>query len=270
MKRSLSGIFLSLFIYTAILANDASSDSNNNASSVEQSAPAEQNAPAAKQQNNAPSVAPKAPVNDPDESLGEDNTPVSDQNSSDMIQDAVLEGIQIASEDGKIAGEKIVTCYFIFKDKPSSYFYEVKKKSKKMIFEFNDTKKGTSPIASIKEAPIDGFTIEEKKVDVNKEVKGLKQEWHDLVSVSFDMRKLPPIDVKDEYNVISYTYKWTTDPLREDQYAIKDEGKKNLVIWGSIGGIGLIGGGILVYKATSGSSKQTDGPLDISNLPYHP
>jgi hypothetical protein len=192
------------------------------------------------------------------------------QDAPGVVQNAVLEGIQFSSEEGKEPGEKVVTCYFIFKDKPSSYFYEVRKKQKKLLFEFNDTQKGTSPVASLKEEPIEGFDIEQKKVDVNKEVKGLNQEWHDLITITFDLRKLPQIDVKDEYNVISFSYKWTTDPLKEKTYEIVEEGKNNLVVWGSVGGLGLIGGGILIYYLRPHNPPPPDGPIDVSDLPSHP
>jgi len=197
--------------------------------------------------------------------------PAHAQDATAVVQNAVLEGIQFSSEEGKEPGEKVVTCYFIFKDKPSSYFYEVKKKQKKLFFEFNDTQKGTAPVASLKEEPIEGFAIEQKKIDVNKEVKGLNQEWHDLISITFDLNKLPQIDVKDEYNVISFSYKWTTDPLKEKNYEIKEEGKNNLVVWGSVGGLGAIGGGILIYYLTrSPPHAAPDGPLIITDLPSHP
>jgi hypothetical protein len=199
-------------------------------------------------------------------------TPAYAQDETPVIQNAVLEGIQFSSEAGKAAGEKMVTCYFIFKDKPSSYFYEVKKKAKKIVFEFNDTQKGTSPVPSLQEAPIQGFQIEQKRVDVNKEVKGLTQEWHDLISVTFDMQKLPQIDVKDEYTVISFTYKWTIDPQKEANYEIKDESKNNIVMWGSIGGLGLVGGGIAAYYflAPKKSGSTPDGPISTDDLPSHP
>ena len=194
------------------------------------------------------------------------------QEEPPVVQNAVLEGIQFSSEEGKEPGEKVVTCYFIFKDKPTSYFYEIKKKLKKLIFEFNDTQKGTSPVPSLSEPPIEGFAIEQKKIDVNKEVKGLTQEWHDLISVAFDLRKLPQIDVKDEYNIISFSYKWTTDPLKEKNYEIKGEGKNKIVVWGSVGGLGLLSGGILAYyKWGRGQPhNQVEGPIDVSDLPSHP
>jgi|GEM_PF-1639456 hypothetical protein len=194
--------------------------------------------------------------------------PLYAQEAPAIVQNAVLEGIQFSSEPGKDPGEKVVTCYFIFRDKPSSYFYEVRKKTKKLIFEFNDTQKGTSPIASQKEPPIEGFEIEQKKIDVNKEVKGLNQEWHDLITVTFDLALLPLVHVSDEYNVISFSYKWTTDPLKTKNYVVQDEGKKSVIIWGSAGGV-LVLGGALVYILTRPPLPPKEGPLDITDLPNH-
>jgi len=192
-----------------------------------------------------------------------------EQDATNLLQNAVLEGVQISAEAGSEQGEKIVTCYFIFKDKPTSYFYEIKKKTKKLIFEFNDTQKGTSPIASAAEPPLVGFEIEQKKVDVNKEVKGLNQEWHDLISISFDLTKIPRIDVKDEYNVISFSYKWTTDPGKEKDYEIREDSRSKIVVLGSVGAGGLIAGGILWYFLTQKSSAGPEGPIPINDLPNH-
>ncbi len=193
-----------------------------------------------------------------------------EQDATGIVQNAVLEGIQLSSEASNDRGEKTVTCYFIFKDKPSSYFYEIKKKIKKLVFEFNDTEKGTSPIVSTGEPPLEGFSVEQKKIDVNKEVKGLNQEWHDLISVTFDLTKIPRIEVKDEYNVISFSYKWTIDPDKEKDYEIGEDSRNKTVVFGTIGAGGLIGGGILWYFLThKGPSSQPEGPLSTKDLPNH-
>jgi hypothetical protein len=192
-----------------------------------------------------------------------------EQDATGIVQNAVLEGIQISSEPSNDRGEKIVTCYFIFKDKPSSYFYEIKKKLKRLVFEFNDTQKGTSPIVSSGEPPLEGFAIEQKKIDVNKEVKGLNQEWHDLISVTFDLTKIPRIDVKDEYNVISFSYRWTIDPDKEKDYEIGEDNRNRVVVLGTVGATGLIGGGIIWYFLTRKSSGGAEGPIPINDLPYH-
>jgi hypothetical protein len=190
-----------------------------------------------------------------------------EQDATTVIQNAILEGIQISAEPSNDRGEKTVTCYFIFKDKPSSYFYGVNKR--KLVFEFNDTQKGSSPIVPSAEPPLEGFVIEQKKVDVNKEVKGLNQEWHDLIEVSFDLTKIPRIEVKDEYNVISFSYKWTTDPGKEKDYELKEESHSKAVVLGTVGAGGLIAGGVVWYFLTHKPSSGPEGPLTIDDLPAH-
>jgi hypothetical protein len=192
-----------------------------------------------------------------------------EQDATSIIQNAILEGIQLSVEASNEHGEKIVTCYFIFKDKPSSYFYEIKKKNKRLVFEFNDTQKGSSPIVPSAEPPLEGFSIEQKKVDVNKEVKGLNQEWHDLIAVTFDLTKIPRIDVKDEYNVISFSYKWTIDPKKEKDYEIKEESSSKVVVLGSIGAGGLIAGGFVWYFLTQKPVSGPEGPIPVDDLPDH-
>jgi hypothetical protein len=140
-------------------------------------------------------------------------------------QNALLEGVQISSEPSSVEGEKVVTCYFIFRDKPTSFFYEMKAKEKKLVFEFHDVKKGAAPIESLAEPPIKGFVVEEQRVDVNAEIQGLTPEWHDVTKVVFDLEALPVITVNEEYSVISFSYKWGTDPSRMEEY-VQKEGKK--------------------------------------------
>jgi hypothetical protein len=189
--------------------------------------------------------------------------------AANPVQNAVIEGIQLSSEPGKEPGENIVTCYFIFRDKPSSYFYEIKKGTKKLVFEFNDTQKGTSPIPSTSQAPITGFDVEQQKININKEVKGLNPEWHDLVSVSFSLSSIPQINVTDEYNVISFSYKWSSDPAKAAKYIAK-EGKTNVVAVSSIGvlGLGLVGAGVY-YLLKPKTKLGPTLPLDTSDLPSH-
>lgn len=184
-----------------------------------------------------------------------------------IIQNATLEGLQLSSEQSKEPGEKIVTCYFIFRNKPSSYFYEIRKKTKKLVFEFNDAQEGTAPISSQKEDPISGFQIEQKKIDANKEVRGLNQEWHDLITVSFDLSQIPQITVSDEFNVISFTYKWSTDPLKIAKYEVKEK-KNNAILWSS-GAVTALGAGILVYQRLTQKHDKPAEPLSIDDLPDH-
>ncbi len=187
------------------------------------------------------------------------------------IQNATLEGIQLSSKETGKEDEIKVTCYFIFKDKPSSYFYDLKWQTKQLVFEFNDTETGASPISSKSEPPVNGFTVKQKRIDVNKDIQGLKPEWHDVVTVTFDMDHIPQLDVKEEYNVVSFSYKWTNDPEKVDQYVLQK--KKNRVIpitLGVVGAAALGGGGYALYLSQQPTPEnQDDKPLTTSDLPVH-
>jgi hypothetical protein len=197
---------------------------------------------------------------------------VPSQGGQSMVQNAVIEGVQISSEQGAEPDEKVITVYFIFRDKPTSYFYEAKHKEKKIIFEFNDTEKGVSPIPSAQEPPIEGFRIEQDKVDVNAQIRGLKPEWHDLVRVSFFMQGIPEINVKDEYSVISFSFKWSTDPDKVKEYVAGGGKRRKVLITSITGGVvaaGLGVGAALYFGRTEPPEEDSDGPLDTTDLPVH-
>ncbi|MBD3419959.1 MAG: hypothetical protein GF398_07580 [Chitinivibrionales bacterium] len=188
--------------------------------------------------------------------------------AENAIQNAVLEGIQLSAEKGETEDEKLVTCYFIFRDKPTSYFYDLKRKENKLIFEFNDTEMGSSPIPSQSEAPISGFEIEKKRVDYNKDIKGLMPEWHDVVIVTFDVEAIPTITVNDQYNIITFSYKWTTDQAKVELYAQKE--KRNLVLPISLGAVGVAGvATLIVYLVQPEEGPPALGDIPVDDLPKH-
>jgi len=184
----------------------------------------------------------------------------------DGIPTAVIEGVQISSEPGGRPDEKVITAYFIFRDKPSSYFYEVKVKEKKVIFEFNDTRTSGAPVESVSEPPIKGFTVEDRKINVNKDIKGLRPEYHSQIRVVFTADAVPDINVSDEYNVISFSYKWTTDSSKLDQYVIKPR-----KIWPWFVGTGtvLAGGGVAAWVLTRPEPPTPLDELSTDDLPSH-
>jgi hypothetical protein len=184
------------------------------------------------------------------------------------VQNAVIEGIQITTDKGATPDEKIVSGYFIFRDKPSHYFYEVKLREKKIVFEFNDTKTGASPVPSVAESPIKGFTIVSDKVDVNSDVKGLKPEYHNLIRVVFDMEGVPDIRVNDEYSIITFSFKWSNNPQMVSRYTIKDKTPK-IILW-STAGVGAVGlGSLIAFLATRPGPAPVQGPIPIDDLPLH-
>ena len=184
------------------------------------------------------------------------------------FQNAIIEGVQLTAEPGSMPDEKIISGYFIFRDKPSSYFYEVKLREKKLIFEFNDTRVGSSPVPTASEPPIKGFIIEQGKIDVNKAVKGLKPEWHDLIRVVFDLDAVPEVHVNDEYSIISFSFKWTSDPSKQKKYIVKDQTPK-IILWSSAG-VGGIALGALAYLFLKPTETEK-GPekLKDDDLPVH-
>jgi hypothetical protein len=180
--------------------------------------------------------------------------------------ETTFEGIQLSSEPGKGTGERFVVCYFIFKDRPSSYFYEVR--NRKLTFEFNDVHRGDYPILSSNQPPIDSFQVEQKKIDINKEVKGLNPEWHDMVTVTFFLSVTPKISVVNEFNVISFSYLWSDiSPLK---YAVKERKINKYLAYG-VGGLGVVaiaGAGVYRYISTRTHS-QVESQLPIDDLPVH-
>jgi hypothetical protein len=184
------------------------------------------------------------------------------------FQDAIIEGLQVSTEQGKTSDEVIVTCYFIFRDKPTSYFYDINRNDKKLVFEFTDARTGTSPIAALEQHPLKEIIIEESLIDANKDIKGLNPEWHDLIRVTFDLEYVPAFSVTDEANIISFKYRWTTDPSKYQQYI--EANKFPVVFWISGGVLGAIGIGTLTYFLLPKKEAQGPGPLPTSDLPSRP
>jgi hypothetical protein len=209
--------------------------------------------------------------NDPNQSGQPDLGPTPDfydesNGEEGGIPTAVIEGVQISAEPGERPDEKIISGYFIFKDKPSSYFYEVRLKEKKIVFEFNDTRTSGAPVPSVAEPPIKGFTVEDRKINVNKDIKGLRPEYHNQIKVIFNVAAVPIIHVSDEYNVISFSYKWTTDSTKLDSYVIKPAKKWPWFV-GVPTGLAVTGGAIWWFTRT-----QPPPPLEeisTGDLPLH-
>lgn len=212
----------------------------------------------------------------PDDPLfSDENSAVINNQTQDSrmspVQNAVLEGIQITKETSQVPDEVIITCYFIFRDKPTSYFYEAKLKEKKIIFEFNDVELGTSPIPSVKEPPIQGFRLVSEKVDANKEVVGLNPEWHDILKVHFFMDAIPEITVKDEYSIISFSFRWSTNPAKIAQFSQTPSKKGKVILFSLLGSGAALGGlGAFLFLKNDDGNQADDGPIDISDIPKHP
>lgn len=183
-------------------------------------------------------------------------------------RNAVLEGIQLTSEPSGALGEKINSCYFIFREKPTNFFYEIDHKEGHLAFEFSDVVKGASPIGSAAYLPIKGFRVDQKRVNANADVKGLKPEWHDHVVVTLDMEAIPKdIAVTEEYSVISFSYKWCTDGSECKEYQWRPNTGRNILIASLAGVGGVAAAGVVIALLLEPEEEDEDLPINDKDLP---
>jgi len=193
------------------------------------------------------------------------------QTSVEVIQNALLEGVQLSVEDAESgdADEQLIRGYFIFRDKPTNYFYTINEQEKKIVFEFTDTELGSSPIVSSEAGPITGFQVEQTRVDVNQEIRGLRPEWHDVVKVTFNLVAIPNISVIDEYSVITFSFPWTSDPDKIDDYIQKKSKTKAVIISSLALFVGGAGGFAAWWFLREDPGVELK-PLPIDDLPTRP
>jgi hypothetical protein len=180
---------------------------------------------------------------------------------------AIIEVIQASTEPGLKPEEKIVSWYVIFQSKKASnYSYVMQENEKKLVFEFSNTK--CKQFSSLAEPPVQGFTIETIGSDTSKSG-SVSAASSSLVRVTFTLDAVPVIVVNDEFNIISFSYKWTTNPKKESEYILKKSPNK-IIIWSAAGvaGVGLGIGGYFILRTTH----TAPGPegLSTSDLPVHP
>lgn len=185
------------------------------------------------------------------------------------VENAILEGIQLTAEPSENGTDSIISCYFIFRDNPSSYFFNTNLKEKTIVFEFNDAVQGVAPLTSQELKPLKGFRIETEKVNANEEIAGLKPDWHDIMKVTFFCEAIPVLSVKDEYSVISFSFKWSNDPEKQKELIVKEKKKPLIIaiISGSIAGLAGLGLGLFFGNEDESEEKKD---LSISDLPIHP
>jgi len=185
------------------------------------------------------------------------------------VKNATLEGIQLLSEPSGVDGDSTISCYFIFKGNPSNYFFNTLVREKRLVFEFNDVVQGISAIESTEHLPILGYRLETEKINSNEEIAGLKPEWHDIMRFTLYFEKLPIVTVKDEYGVVSFSFKWSTDIEKQKELIVK-EGNKPLAI-ALIGGsiVGLAALGVSLFLTQDDDVAETPD-VSLDGLPSHP
>ena len=148
-----------------------------------------------------------------------------------------IEGVQFTKKPGPTEGSKELSIVFLLTEKPSAYFnyYDVVKKA--VVFDFYDTHIGESIMDPIHEHPIKNSTVELFKLDLNKDVAGLRPDVRDVVRVSlfsdFDL----DYDIQEDYGVITMNFKW--DKKKERQFVRKGRA----IYWQLPLALAVLGGG---------------------------
>ncbi len=119
-----------------------------------------------------------------------------------------LEGVQILKKETG-DGNKDVNVVFLLTQKPSSYFNYYDPQKKAVVFDFYDTRIGESIIDSVREPPITTSKVESFKIDLNKEVEGLKPDIRDVVRVSLYTPFDFGYDIQEDEGVITMSFKWS-------------------------------------------------------------
>ncbi len=120
-----------------------------------------------------------------------------------------IEGVQFEKKIGASPDQKDLTLLFLLTERPSAYFNYYDAVKKAVIFDFYDTRIGTSIMEPIHEHPISNSTIEQMTVDLNKDVAGLRPDLRDMVRVNLFTPYDFDYSVQEDFGVISVNFKWS-------------------------------------------------------------
>jgi hypothetical protein len=119
-----------------------------------------------------------------------------------------IEGVQYVKKENE-KGMRDVSIVFLLTEKPSAYFNYYDPERKAIVFDFYDTHIGESIMEPIHESPISNSTIETSKIDLNKDVAGLKPDIRDVVRVTLYSPYDFEYDVQEDESVITMNFKWS-------------------------------------------------------------
>jgi hypothetical protein len=120
-----------------------------------------------------------------------------------------IEGVQFTKKPGPSEGSKELSIVFLLTEKPSAYFNYYDPVKKAVVFDFYDTHIGESIMEPIHEHPITNSTVELFKLDLNKDVAGLRPDIRDVVRVSLFSAYDLEYDIQEDYGVITMNFKWS-------------------------------------------------------------
>jgi hypothetical protein len=174
-----------------------------------------------------------------------------------------IEGVQFTKKPGPTEGSKELSIVFLLTEKPSAYFNYYDPVKKAVVFDFYDTHIGESIMEPIHEHPITNSTVELFKLDLNKDVAGLKPDIRDVVRVSLFTQFDLEYDIQEDYGVITMNFKWN----KKTENAFKR--KSHAIYWQFPLALGALGGA--AYAGYYYFYKPDAKPVDfLPCCPDHP
>lgn len=170
-----------------------------------------------------------------------------------------IEGVQFTKKPGPTEGSKELSIVFLLTEKPSAYFNYYDPVKKAVVFDFYDTHIGESIMEPIHEYPITNSTVELFKLDLNKDVAGLKPDVRDVVRVSLFTAYDLEYDIQEDYGVITMNFKWNK------KVENKFKRKSRAIYWELPLALAVVGGG--GYAAYKYFYKEPEGKLDFLKDP---
>lgn len=116
-----------------------------------------------------------------------------------------FEGLQVFRQKHDNGPEE-VDIVFLLTEKPPAYFNYYDADKKAVVFDFYDTRVGESLIDTLHAPPITTSSVESVRVDLNRDVPGLKPDFRDIVRVSLYTPNDFEYDVREEENVITLSF----------------------------------------------------------------
>jgi hypothetical protein len=176
-----------------------------------------------------------------------------------------IEGVQFTKKPGPTEGSKELSIVFLLTEKPSAYFNYYDPVKKAVVFDFYDTHIGESIMEPIHEHPITNSTVELFKLDLNKDVAGLRPDVRDVVRVSLFTAYDLEYDIQEDYGVITMNLKWSKGTEN------KFKRTKRAIYWQLPLALAVLGGGGY-YAWTEWGPKPDEEAVDFLPCcpPDHP
>lgn len=175
-----------------------------------------------------------------------------------------IEGVQFSKVEGSDKNKEM-SLVFLLTEKPSAYFNYYDPVKKAIVFDFYDTHIGESIMEPIHEDPITNSTVELFKLDLNKDVAGLRPDIRDVVRVSLFTPYDFEYDIQEDYGVITMSFRWNKKVAKQLSR------KRNAIYWQFPLALAVLGGGgYVAYSYFYNEEKPPPSLTELVGVPPAP